>query len=84
MRLVPVVIGPPGFNGKCRIFQVQEPVVVQRFVTETAVETLNKVIVDRLAGSNEAEVNPSAMSPSAQHQLGETGAVVADDLHGAT
>ena len=58
-----VVIDPPGFDGFPGILQVQEPVLVEAFVSKLAVEGFDKCVLNRLAGVDEVQADTVALGP---------------------
>jgi hypothetical protein len=50
--------GPPVFEDPSRILQVQEPLLVQAFITHTAIEGLDVGVVHGLSGPDEVKPHP--------------------------
>jgi len=53
--------------------------LVQTLIAKLTVEALDVGVLDRLAGPNEAELDPTAIGPGVQRAAGEFRTVVADD-----
>lgn len=58
-----VVVLAPALDRALRIGQAGEPVLVQAFVSEAAVEALDVSILDRLAGGDEEQLEPALVGP---------------------
>ena len=71
-----IVVQPPGFDQLFGFFQIAEPVLVQAFVPQPAVEALDVRVLDRLAGLNEVQLHSLAVGPGIQGGTGELRAVI--------
>jgi hypothetical protein len=78
-----VVVAPPGFNLCSCVRQVEEPVLVQAFVPELAVEAFDEGVLDGLAGSDELNPDLGMVGPLVEGAAGELGTVVAYNANGS-
>ena len=62
MRPGGVVVDSPGFDNAAGVGQVGEPVFVEAFISEFAVEGLDKGVLERLAGINEVQTHALAIT----------------------
>src|SRR5829696_9906916 len=76
MGPLPVVFDPPRLDGLARLFQRREPVLVETFVSESAVERLDEGVVGWLAGATEDELHAALVAPGIQRFGNELGAIV--------
>ena len=53
-----VVLDPPVLDRSARVCHREEPVLVQAFVAELAIEALDVRVFDRLAETDEAQTHP--------------------------
>src|SRR5690554_4109076 len=58
-----VVVTTPGGDENTRLREASEPLVVQAFVAEATVETLDERVLRRLAGSDELQADVILDSP---------------------
>src|SRR5690554_3658461 len=77
-----VVLSSPQVYFDPRFFHGSEPLAVQTFVTELAIQALHKRVLSRFAGLDEAQCDPGFLAPEEHCLAGEFGAVVADNLSG--
>ena len=54
MRSLRVVINPPRLDDFLSVFQIQNPVLIEAFIAERAVETFDEGVLNRLARLNDA------------------------------
>ena len=66
MRAFCVVIDPPAFDDLARLTDAGEPVLVQAFIPETAIETLDVRILGRFARIDEIQLDAVIIGPSIQ------------------
>jgi len=64
VRSLRVVVGPPVLDDFARLADAREPMQVQTFFTEPAIETLDVSVLGRLAGTNEVELDAFVVGPS--------------------
>ena len=76
MRSVSIVILPPGLHDPARIAESQEPVFVETFVAESAIETLTRAVLHGLSRIDETQVHVMLVCPLIQCLAGQFGAVV--------
>ena len=76
MRSDLVVVRPPDRDGVPGLRQRLEPMLVEAFVPEFAVETFNVAILHRAAGLNKDVPDPVALCPCHECATGEFGTVV--------
>src|SRR5271169_2404822 len=74
----PVVIDPPVFDGLAGVVQSQEPVLVQAFLAELAMERLDVAVLHGTARRDEMQRDLVFVSPLIQRLGGELGAMVDD------
>ena len=79
MRPELVVVQPPLLDLLLGVFHRQEPVDVQAFVPERAVERLDRCVIHRFTGSREVQRDPVFIGPLSQSSGDKFGAVVALD-----
>ncbi len=58
-----VVVDPPVFDDFACFTDAREPVLVQAFLSEPAIEAFDVGILGRLAGINEVQLNALVISP---------------------
>ena len=71
-----VIVLPPHFDLLPGILQAQEPMLVEAFEPEAAVEGLDEGIISGLSRSGEVQLHPFAIGPQVQLLGGELRAVV--------
>ena len=79
-----IVVLLEGFEQIASLTQVAELVFVQAFVAQAAIEAFVVAVLRGFAGINEAMVDLVLMGPAVERQPGELGAVVGEQLFGAT
>ena len=72
MRPDGVVVDPPGFDRRLRVGQADKPVLVQTFVAKLPVEAFDVRVLDRLAGSNEAQRHAARVRPGIEGRARQT------------
>jgi len=77
-----VVVALPAVDGEARIGEPGEPVLVQAFVTEPAIEALHEGILDRFPRPDELQLHPLPVRPGIQHLARELRPVVQHDGFG--
>ncbi len=77
-----VVVDPPGFDNSAGVGQVEEPVFVEAFILEFAVEGLDKGVPDRLVGIDEVQAHALAIGSFVGRLADHLGTIVQDDLLG--
>jgi hypothetical protein len=75
-----VIIDPPCLDDLSDLVKAHEPILVQAFITELAVEALHVAIIHRFAGSDELEFDPSSVSPGVERVTDELRTVIDDNL----
>jgi len=75
-----VIIDPPRIDDRSDVIDIYEPVFVQAFVSELAVEALHETIIDRLAGADELQPDSVLIRPSIHGVADELGAVIDHDV----
>ena len=76
MRPLIVIIKPMVFCYTTGVSHTHEPVHIQAFIPELAVETLHVGIIDRFPRANEMKLNPTLIRPCIQGVADKLGAVV--------
>ena len=71
-----IVVDPPGFDSLLRFRQRPEPLRVEAFVTESAVEAFDEAVLHGLPWWNEVELDASLVGPGVEVVGRELGAVV--------
>ncbi len=71
-----VVIGSPRFNLAPRVLDRQGLVRVQTFIVHLTVKRLDKVVFDRLPGSNVVEQDAASICPIVGRTQGEFGSMI--------
>ena len=74
-----VVLDPPRFNDLSGMRHRQEPVFIQAFVPELAVEAFNVRVLIGLPGSDEHQVDTGLIRPGIEHLAFELRAVIHRD-----
>ena len=82
MRTALVVFDPPGLDQPPRLGQRLEPVDVQAFVAQRAVERLDKRVVRRLAWSREVDPGSVVVRPQINEMTSELRAIVGKQIFG--
>lgn len=77
-----MVVLPPRFDDPASVTEPQEPVLVEAFVAEAAIEALADRVLDRLAGIDKAQFDAVLIRPLVQRLAGQFGAVIEHDLGG--
>src|SRR6187200_1419654 len=77
-----VVVETPSLDDPAGVGEIKEPVLVEAFIAEPAVEAFNEGILGRLAEVDEVEPDTVAPSPLVERLADHLGAVVHDDLFG--
>lgn len=80
MRARGVVVIPPAPDLVAGVLQGPEPVQVEAFVPEPAVEGLDVGVLDGLAWLDEAQADAGALRPFEHRPAGAFGSIVEDDL----
>src|SRR5262249_36783776 len=62
-RATGIEIDAPGFNLRLRVREADKPVLVQALIAKLAIEALHVRVLDRLAGSDEAERHLRGVGP---------------------
>ena len=75
-----IVVLAPGLHDPARIGQAQEPVLVEAFVPEAAVEALAVRVLDRLAGVDEVQGDRVLVRPLVQRAADQLRPVVQHEL----
>ena len=73
MWSLPVIVLTPFFDFFPGIIQRQKPALVQAFLPETPIESLNQSIVRRLTGTYEIQLYPIQICPLIQYLRSEFG-----------
>lgn len=76
MRAEVIVIVSPAFDLAASVLKRQEPVRIEAFVAEAAVERLDERIVGRFSGAREVHHDTVLVSPSIQQNGCELAAIV--------
>jgi hypothetical protein len=71
-----IVISPPLFNPLPGIGHREEPLCVQAFGPQAAVERLNVGTIRGRSGSGEVDLHPVQIRPLVQHSVGKSWAIV--------
>ena len=79
MRSIGVVVDPPSFDDESGLAKRGELVLVQAFVTKTAVERFDVGILCWFAGLDEVQANPAIARPASHGDTREFGAVIHHD-----
>src|SRR5687768_10391072 len=66
-----VVVHAPRLDRGGRIGEADRPVLVQALVAKLAVETLDIGVLDRLAGTNEAQIDLAGVGPRVERPPGK-------------
>lgn len=74
-----VVVGPPDVDDRPSVGEVAEQMLVEAFVTELAVETLDAPVLLRLARCDVVPQHRPPLLPGQDRVRSHLGAVVADD-----
>ena len=82
MRSDVVVVLSPLINFKASFVQASEPMLIQAFVSELAIQAFNKSVLCRLAWLDKAKRDIGFLAPEEHSFAGELSAIVADDLLG--
>ena len=78
-----IVINSPSLDNLPGVFQAYKPVYIQAFIPKSAVEALDKCILNGLSRADEIEFDPLAVSPLIQSLTGKLRPVIyGDDLPG--
>src|SRR5690606_8073008 len=77
-----IVVLPPLLDELPGMAHRHEPMLVQAFISELAVEALDITILLRFAGLNEAQLQPHSVSPFIQRLADEFRAVINRDAFG--
>ena len=77
-----VVVDPPGLDDLAGILEIEEPVFVEAFIAELAVEAFDESVLGRLAGFDEVKAHAVAPGPFVERLANHLRAVVQDDLQG--
>ncbi len=73
---MPIVADPPSFDFRLGIFDRQELVNVQAFITHAAIERLYVTVIRRLSRSREVELDATLPCPFLERFRGEPGAMI--------
>lgn len=76
MGSILVVVDTPHANLRTRLVKIGEPVLVQAFIAEAAVEALNERVLDRLAGLDEMQSDLQIVGPGVERPASDLGPVV--------
>jgi hypothetical protein len=79
-----IVIDSPILDLPPSIIEVREPVLVETFFPDTAVEALQKRILSRLPGLDEMKLDVILVRPDIQRTTGKFRAIIADQNLGET
>jgi hypothetical protein len=82
VRTALIVMPPPRLDLALRVRQRQEPVRVEAFVAQTAVERLYKGVVGRLAEPAEVERDAVLVGPAVERLGGELWPIIDPDRLG--
>src|ERR1700730_6808894 len=77
MRPLVIIVLPPSFDGRPRLGQAEEYMLVQAFVAQAAVKGFDECILHRLARGDVMPVE-SAKRPTQHRGAGELAAVITD------
>ncbi len=77
-----IVVHPPGLDDRPRLLQRREPVYIQAFVAEAAVEGLDEGVVRRLTRPGELQPHVVAVRPGVQRLGNELRAIVDRERRG--
>lgn len=77
-----VVLSSPQLDFDPRFFHGSEPLAVETFIAELAIQALHKRVLCRFSGLDEAQCHPGFLAPEEHSFAGELCTVVADDLSG--
>src|SRR5215831_6070941 len=79
MGAADIVTAPPGFNDPPCHWQASGHVLVEAFIAKTAIEALDKSVLNRLAWGDVVPADNAVLLPVQDGARSELGAVVADD-----
>src|SRR5262245_54001777 len=71
MRSMAVVVDPPSLDLPSCIGKVNEPILVQALVAKLPVEALDEGVLDRLAGTDEVQLDSRTIGPGVERLAGE-------------
>lgn len=79
MRTACIVISPPHLDQLLRIALIEEPVLIQAFVAERAVEAFDMAVLHWFPGSNVVQRNSPVGCPLVQHPADELRPIIDPD-----
>ena len=82
VRTALIVMPPPRLDLALRVRQRQEPVCVEAFVAQSAVEGLHECVVGRLAGPAEVDGDAVLVSPAVERLSDELWSIIDPDRLG--
>jgi len=81
VRTIGVVLAAPALDVKLRVAEREKPVLIETFVPQFAVETLDEGILDRLARLDEAELDAPVGGPRVEGAAPKLAPVVQREPH---
>ena len=79
MRPFGVVINSPSLDEFFRIFEIDEPVLIEALVAHRPVEAFNEGVLDRLTRLDELLFDAMLVGPPVEHFARELGTIVSKD-----